>query len=140
MCAWAGSIPFPARKWCGDGPRLSVASPPARHANAGASRTVFLPAQYQPPLRGEIVTTPIPDFQRSCVFLCQVAVKRFNHCADIEMVHSFKTEVYLLKNLNHANLVRFYGACTPLGANRAPKAASARSLPCALRDRIACCS
>ena len=42
------------------------------------------------------------------------AVKRFSAgCAhDPETVAAFNKEVFLLKNLNHENLVRFYAACT----------------------------
>ena len=32
-------------------------------------------------------------------------------CADVTLAAVFKNEVFLLRNLNHDNLLRFYGAC-----------------------------
>ena len=48
------------------------------------------------------------------------AVKRFASCADgpeqEELLASFHKEVFLLRNLHHENLVRFYSACTQPGS------------------------
>eukprot|EP01052_Picozoa_sp_SAG31_P010214 SAG31_NODE_552_length_14204_cov_14.295356_8_plen_484_part_00 len=41
------------------------------------------------------------------------AVKRFHYNSeDVSLATVFRNEVFLLRNLNHDNLLRFYGACT----------------------------